>query len=192
MLSSLEAPEEEDLGVVDAIYVSKVMLDKYHVIMRNSQSNAVTLVLCAPDPSSMAELREATECALIALRSFIQDPTVVPGAGVIDVRLAQVVRRKLLSWKAENPGDILTARLLDGFAEALEFTAGALSKSQKVPPRQVIESIKASNEGWCAPFNGDGREEVLELHAAKASALKSAAQLAVTLYSIGGVIVDDR
>ena len=167
------------------------MLDKYYVVIRNGQRNSATLVLCAPHPVVMVELRAAVECAFVALRCFLRDPTLVPGAGAVDTRLAHTVRCKLERWKTEHPESIGTFRLVQGFALALEDTAAALNKSFKVSRTDVIESM--SRGCWRAPFVAGGTDvEIMDLRAVKAAALRAGVQLATTLYNIGGVILDTR
>lgn len=185
--SVFSAPKEDELGVVDAVIVSPIILGRYHVILRNDAIDITTLLIAAVDNDACVELKHGVECALKGLRHVINDAVVVPGAGHCEVYIASELRRRL------GEESIGVKAMVRSFASALEYTAGALDKSRRVTSSEVIGKISegiARSLGWDPTRSTMMTTPVYQGRAAKVSALKTAVEGALLISRIGGVIVD--
>ena len=69
-------------------------------------SPVCTLVLCAPDETSLEELKTVCQASIIALHETLKQPYVFPGAGCQDTHLASVLRMYGKNCSSEKSRDL--------------------------------------------------------------------------------------
>lgn len=99
-------------------------------------SPVCTLVLCAPDETSLEELKTVCQASIIALHETLKQPYVFPGAGCLDTHLASVLRMYGKNCSSEKSRDLgcskgqlisvinNVALCLESLAKCLEHDSG--------------------------------------------------------------------
>jgi len=146
--------KEENVAAVKDIKVLELQGKPYWKIT-SAHIPAVTFYICNRSEESLEEMKVVCEQAFWTLVSLLRDPTVVPGAGCLEVILAQHVRTmSILESKSlvenfsinENQLRIATAR----FASCLEGIGRSLHPSNKLP---LVDS--SSHHLWLVDQSAD-------------------------------------
>eukprot|EP00455_Lapot_gusevi_P045403 TRINITY_DN5801_c0_g2_i1.p1 TRINITY_DN5801_c0_g2~~TRINITY_DN5801_c0_g2_i1.p1 ORF type:complete len:540 (+),score=224.37 TRINITY_DN5801_c0_g2_i1:86-1705(+) len=190
MIPQLGAISPEDLGFCSSINVQEVGSHKITILNQNLQDSALTtIVIRGSSQNILNDIERAVDDGVNVVRSLGRDARFVPGAAATEIELA----RRLQSFAEQNPG--LEQYAIRKFGEALEVVARTLSENAGLNATDIIAKLYAAHERGEAAAGVDiegadvGETGVLDLLITKESALRLAADVAITILRVDQIIM---
>jgi len=178
-LSSLTVPSKSALGFVDSVQVSRIMQNKYYVIIKNKKVRISTLQICAVDTHAMEELRTVITNAIVVLKRFLTDSVLLSGGGATEVALAEHVRACARN-ELHNKRNANKKAIFESIAKVLELAR--LHRITENKETKLREKTLRCNSSVTPPLCA------LDLRFAKARALERAFKASIMLLRLQGTI----
>ncbi|KJE93545.1 chaperonin containing TCP1 subunit 8 [Capsaspora owczarzaki ATCC 30864] len=205
------APTKEELGSCSLVHTTEIGEERVVVFKQDGDESAIsTVVVRGSTPNIMEDIERAVDDAVNVFKALTKNPQFVAGAGSTEIELA-----RLLGTFADTRTG-LEQYAIKKFAQSFEVVPRALADNAGVSSGELISRLYAAHQagktnvgfdlaseadfapsGVTAAIGGaaavavaDARElGVLDLLAAKATAIKFAAQAAVTVLRVDQIIM---
>lgn len=215
-LARLGAPMPDEMGQIDVVETSEIGGDRV-TVFRQEDANAVTrtatIVLRGATQNHLEDVERAIDDGVNAVKAITKDPRLVPGAGATEIQLVE----RLTNFADRTPG--LPQHAIRKYAEAFEVIPRTLAESAGLDATEVLSRLytahhrtagaeSSEEEGssseeeepyWTTGVDlevgeSDGtldtvEEGILDLMAAKMSAIRLASESARTVLSVDQIIV---
>lgn len=198
-LVKLEAPTEADLGRADVVSVQELSGRRVVVVRQDDEESAIsTIVLRGATTSLLDDLERSVDGAVNAARNLCRDGRSLPGAGATETALAL----KLAEFAGTKTG--LEQYAITKFADALEVVPRTLAENSGRSATETMSRLFAEHTAGkgaqgvlidpeSAEATVDTEEEAIhDGYAAKESALKLAADAAITVLRVDHIIMSKQ
>ncbi|KAF8820834.1 putative T complex chaperonin [Cardiosporidium cionae] len=138
-LVRLGVPLPEEIGVAESVEVQEIASKKVTVI-RAKDSRVGTIVLRGATKNVLDEVERAIDDSISCVKSFLNDPKFVAGAGAIEIHLAH----KLQELGSNIPG--LDQYAVLKFATALECIPKIIASNAGYNPTEAITKLYAAHQ----------------------------------------------
>lgn len=159
LLVKLGAPTKEEMGHADKIYVDEISSQKCIVIVRESEENKLsTIVLRGSTTNMLDNLERIIEDGVNCFKSTCKDKNFVPGAGAIEMYLANGIK---------DFGKTVTSLdqyAIAKFGEAFEVVPRTLAENSGLNVNEVLANlIRMSHENAHSGINIKVRNFLIRL-----------------------------
>jgi thermosome len=139
-LATLVDLDEADLGRVDQIRIERYGEDELAVVEGGAAARTVTLLVRGGTEHVVAELERAVDDAVDVVVATLKNGEVVPGAGAIEVAIAESVR--------ENAATVTGRKQLavEAFARAMDAIPRTLAGNMGMDPIDVMVDLRARHD----------------------------------------------
>lgn len=191
VVGDVEAIESDDLGSAESVRVERYGEDDLAFIEGGAEASTVTLLVRGSTEHVLAELERAIGDALDVVAVALDDGGVVPGAGYVEIAVADRIRDEA----ARIDGRAQLAA--EAFADALDVLPRTLAENTGLDPIDALVDLRAANEtGRVGIVTVGERGEVadpvahgvIDPAAVKHEALASATDAATMIVRIDDVI----
>lgn len=210
-LARLGAPTKEELGSCSRVYVTEIGEERVVVFHQvGEESQVSTVVVRGSTPNIMDDIERAVDDGVNVFKALTKNPKFVAGAASAEIELA----RRLSSFADTRTG--LEQYAIKKFAEAFEVIPRTLADNAGVDSSDLISRLYAAHQGGKTNVGFDLASEsvlissaasslssaaaavsvkdatemgVLDLLLSKASAIKLAAQAAITVLRVDQIIM---
>ncbi|KAJ6655776.1 hypothetical protein lerEdw1_004829 [Lerista edwardsae] len=125
------------LGHAGLIYEYTLGEEKFTFIEKCDNPRSVTLLIRGPNKHTLTQIKDAVRDGLRAVKNAIEDGCVVPGAGAIEVAIADA----LMKHKSNIKG---RAQLgVQAFADALLIIPKVLAQNSGYDPQETLVKVQA-------------------------------------------------
>jgi len=188
----------DEVGHCDVVTVREIGGESCTIFDQSSEESKVaTIILRSSTKSQLDDLERACDDGIQTVKTMCQDPRFLPGGGACEIGLALAVSKLGEESKGLEQYPILR------FAEALEVIPRTLAENCGLEPNQVISKLYAAhkagknNSGVDIEHDSTGNSvveditttNVFDSFACKLSALRLAADVAVTILTIDQLIM---
>uniref|UniRef100_A0A8C5VVX6 Chaperonin containing TCP1 subunit 6B n=1 Tax=Microcebus murinus TaxID=30608 RepID=A0A8C5VVX6_MICMU len=136
-VNSLEDLTVDCLGHAGLVYEYTLGEEKFTFIEGCVNPLSVTLLVKGPNKHTLTQIKDALRDGLHAIKNAIEDGCVVPGAGAVEVAIAEA----LLVYKHNVKG---RARLgIQAFADALLIIPKVLAQNSGCDPQETLVKVQA-------------------------------------------------
>jgi T-complex protein 1 subunit theta len=190
------APVPGELGYADDVSVQELSSRLVTVFRQDDEDSGIaTIVLRGATMNLLDDMERAIDDATNVARVLCKDGRMVPGAGAAEMELAS----QLSKVAATTPG--LEQYALAKFAEAMEVVARTLAENSGQNERDIITSLYTAHANGKASFgvdvDGTGTKDaaaafILDSLAVKMSALRMAAETAITVLRVDTIIMSKQ
>ncbi|XP_040856525.1 T-complex protein 1 subunit zeta-2 isoform X2 [Ochotona curzoniae] len=140
-VNSLEDLSVECLGYAGLVYEHTLGEEKFTFIENCINPRSVTLLVKGPNKHTLTQTKDAIRDGLRAIKNAIEDGCVVPGAGAVEVALAEA----LVKYKHKIEG---RARLgVQAFADALLIIPKVLAQNSGYDMQETLVKVQAEHVG---------------------------------------------
>jgi T-complex protein 1 subunit theta len=140
LLVRLGAPTKEEMGHADKIYLDEISSQKCIVLVRNSDENKLsTIVLRGSTTNMLDNIERIIEDGVNTFKSACKDHSFVPGAGAIEMYLANGIKE--FSKTVTSLDQYAIAK----FGEAFEVVPRTLSENSGLNVNEVIANLVKLN-----------------------------------------------
>lgn len=192
-LVKIGAPTQEELGYCDVVTIDEIGSQQVCIFRQSKEDSAIsTIVVRGSTDNIMDDIERAIDDGVNVYKGLCKDARFVAGAAATEIELAQ----QLYKFADNTPG--LEQYALKKYAESFEVVARTLSDNCGLNSTEIISNLIAGHAGGNAHIgidveNGEVKDvlslEVLDLLAAKASAIKLATNTAVTILHVDQIIM---
>uniref|UniRef100_A0A7M4EM97 Chaperonin containing TCP1 subunit 6B n=1 Tax=Crocodylus porosus TaxID=8502 RepID=A0A7M4EM97_CROPO len=138
-MNSLEDLTPECLGHAGLVYEYTLGEEKYTFIEKCDNPRSVTLLIRGPNKHTLTQIKDAVRDGLRAVKNAIEDGCVVPGAGAVEVAIAQA----LVKYKPTIKG---RAQLgVQAFADALLIIPKVLAQNSGYDPQETLVKVQTEH-----------------------------------------------
>nr|XP_061801438.1 T-complex protein 1 subunit zeta-like isoform X2 [Nerophis lumbriciformis] len=135
-MNSVDDLTPECLGHAGLVYEHTLGEEKFTFIEKCENPRSVTLLIKGPNKHTLTQIKDAVRDGLRAVKNAIQDGCVVPGAGALEVALADA----LVKHKASVKG---RAQLgVQAFADALLVIPKVLAQNSGYDPQETLVKLQ--------------------------------------------------
>lgn len=191
------APTPEEMGYADLVAVQELSSRLVTVFRQEEEDAAVaTIVLRGATMNSLDDMERAIDDAVNTAKQVCKDGRLLAGGGAVEIELAS----KIQALGAATPG--LEQYAINKFAEALEVVPRILAENSGQDPTEVISGLYAAHAaghaGAGVDVDGDKPTKdcvaagVLDAYATKVSALRLAAEAAITILRVDTIIMSKQ
>lgn len=191
------APLPEELGYADVVAVQELSSKYVTVFQQHDDDSAVaTIVLRGATMNLLDDIERAVDDAVNTARVLCKDGRMVGGAGAAEIELAH----RIGEFGAATPG--LEQYGIKKFGEALEVVPRILAENSGKVPTDVISALYAAHAAGKkeAGVDVDGETPtkdvlaagILDALATKSSALRLAAEAALTVLRVDQIIMSKQ
>ncbi|CAH0388957.1 unnamed protein product [Bemisia tabaci] len=196
-LPRLTAPNKEELGYADSIYVDEVGDTSIVVFkLEGKESRVSTIVIRGSTDNYMDDIERAVDDGVNTFKVLSRDGRLVPGAGAVEIELAHRITEH------GNTLSGLEQYAVKKFGTALESFVKTLADNSGVKSNEVISKLYAAhsegNKNAGFDINGNGEilnskdENILDLYLLKFWGLKYATNAACTILKVDQIIMAKR
>uniref|UniRef100_A0A8C9PHM6 T-complex protein 1 subunit zeta n=1 Tax=Spermophilus dauricus TaxID=99837 RepID=A0A8C9PHM6_SPEDA len=138
-VNSLEDLNAECLGHAGLVYEHTLGEEKFTFIEDCVNPRSVTLLVKGPNKHTLTQIKDALRDGLRAIKNAIEDGCVVPGAGAVEVAIAEALVKHKHSVKGR-------ARLgVQAFADALLIIPKVLAQNSGYDLQETLVKIQAEH-----------------------------------------------
>ncbi|XP_069337122.1 T-complex protein 1 subunit zeta-2 isoform X2 [Eulemur rufifrons] len=138
-VNSLEDLTVDCLGHAGLVYEYALGEEKFTFIEDCVNPLSVTLLVKGPNKHTLTQIKDALRDGLHAIKNAIEDGCVVPGAGAVEVAIAEA----LVVYKHSVKG---RARLgVQAFADALLIIPKVLAQNSGCDPQETLVKVQAAH-----------------------------------------------
>ncbi|KAL4689229.1 hypothetical protein H8957_017289, partial [Semnopithecus entellus] len=138
-VNSFEDHTVDCLGHAGLVYEYTLDEEKFTFIEECVNPHSVTLLVRGPNKHTLTQIKDAIRDGLCAIKNAIEDGYMVPGAGAIEVAMAEA----LVAYKNSIKG---RARLgVQAFADALLIIPKVLAQNAGYDPRETLVKVQAEH-----------------------------------------------
>jgi len=189
-LVRMEPPAEADLGFCKHVHVKEIGSTQC-TIFDHEQDNSklATIVVRGSTSNIMDDVERAIDDGINVVKSMTKDARFVPGAGAVELRLADALQQ----YGEAQPG--LDQYAINKFGLALEVVPRTLAENAGIDAAETIAAMYKAHKGGAGGVGIDITElkagdcGVLDLLATKKEALKLAAEAAITVLRVDSIIM---
>ncbi|KAL1928429.1 hypothetical protein VTP01DRAFT_2785 [Rhizomucor pusillus] len=198
-LARLGAPMAEEMGYCDVVETVEIGSDRVTVFRQEEadKSRTTTVVIRGATQNHMDDIERAIDDGVNVIKAATRDNRLLIGAGASDMEL----NKRLQAVAAKTPG--LNQHAIKKFAEALEVVPRTLCDNAGMEATAVLSRLYAAHYqegddgatvGVDVENNNDGtldaaKAEIYDSYPAKYSALKLAADTAITILRVDQIIM---
>ncbi|XP_065765570.1 T-complex protein 1 subunit zeta-2 isoform X3 [Muntiacus reevesi] len=148
-VNSVEDLSVDCLGHAGLVYECTLGEEKYTFIEDCINPRSVTLLVKGPNKHTLTQIKDAVRDGLHAIKNAIEDGCVVPGAGAVEVAIAEA----LATYKHTIQG---RARLgVQGFADALLIIPKVLAQNSGYDLQETLVKVQAEHSDSKQPVGID-------------------------------------
>ena len=186
--------ETDDLGYVESIHIEKFADDELAFVEGGAEAESVTIFVRGGTEHVVDELERAVQDAVDVVVATVESGEVVPGAGVVEIAIAQGVRDAAASIEGRKQ------LAVEAFADAIEVIPRTLAENTGMDQIDALVDLRAANDEGRAGIIVSGQTGeiadpleygVLDPAAVKREAVESAAEAATMIVRIDDVIAAD-
>ncbi|WP_435063157.1 thermosome subunit alpha [Halobaculum sp. EA56] len=191
-LGTLDGVEADDLGTAGSVRVEKHGGDDVTFLEGNDDSRTVTLFVRGSTDHVVDETERAVDDALGVVVTAHEDGEVVPGAGAVEVAVADRLRA------GANAVTGRKALAVEAFADAIDAVPRTLAENAGLDPIDALVDLRARHErdgvagividGGAVEIADPTDFDVVDPAAVKREALESATEAATMILRIDDVI----
>ncbi|KFU99949.1 T-complex protein 1 subunit zeta, partial [Pterocles gutturalis] len=138
-MNSVEDLTPDCLGHAGLVYEYTLGEEKYTFIEKCDNPRSVTLLIRGPNKHTLTQIKDAVRDGLRAVKNAIEDGCVVPGAGALEVAVANA----LVKHKPNVKG---RAQLgVQAFADALLIIPKVLAQNSGYDPQETLVKVQAEH-----------------------------------------------
>ncbi|KAK1331070.1 hypothetical protein QTO34_009018 [Cnephaeus nilssonii] len=138
-VNSLEDLSVDCLGHAGLVHEYAVGEEKFTFVEDCVNPRSVTLLVKGPNKHTLTQIKDAVRDGLRAIRNAIEDGCVVPGAGAVEVAIAEA----LIKYKHSIKG---RARLgVQAFADALLIIPKVLAQNSGYDPQETLVKVQTEH-----------------------------------------------
>nr|KAF6308824.1 chaperonin containing TCP1 subunit 6B [Pipistrellus kuhlii] len=138
-VNSLEDLSVDSLGHAGLVHEYAVGEEKFTFVEDCVNPRSVTLLVKGPNKHTLTQIKDAVRDGLRAIRNAIEDGCVVPGAGAVEVTIAEA----LIKYKHSIKG---RARLgVQAFADALLIIPKVLAQNSGYDPQETLVKVQTES-----------------------------------------------
>nr|XP_003933086.2 LOW QUALITY PROTEIN: T-complex protein 1 subunit zeta-2 [Saimiri boliviensis boliviensis] len=138
-VNSFEDLTVDCLGHAGLVYEYTLGEEKFTFIEECINPRSVTLLVKGPNKHTLTQIKDAIRDGLRAIKNAIEDGCVVPGAGAVEVAMAEA----LVMYKNRVTG---RARLgVQAFADALLIIPKVLAQNAGYDPQETLVKVQAEH-----------------------------------------------
>ncbi|XP_074779129.1 T-complex protein 1 subunit zeta isoform X2 [Athene noctua] len=138
-MNSVEDLTPDCLGHAGLVYEYTLGEEKYTFIEKCDNPRSVTLLIRGPNKHTLTQIKDAVRDGLRAVKNAIEDGCVVPGAGALEVAVANA----LVKHKPNVKG---RAQLgVQAFADALLIIPKVLAQNSGYDPQEALVKVQAEH-----------------------------------------------
>ncbi|XP_044532316.1 T-complex protein 1 subunit zeta isoform X3 [Gracilinanus agilis] len=138
-MNSLEELSPDCLGHAGLVYEYTLGEEKFTFIEKCVNPRSVTLLIKGPNKHTLTQIKDAVRDGLRAVKNAIEDGCVVPGAGAVEVAIAEA----LIKHKPNVKG---RARLgVQAFADALLIIPKVLAQNSGFDLQETLVKVQAEH-----------------------------------------------
>ncbi|XP_041492995.1 LOW QUALITY PROTEIN: T-complex protein 1 subunit zeta-like [Microtus oregoni] len=138
-LNSFDDLNSECLGHAGLVYEYTLSEEKFTFIEKCNNPRSVTLLVRGPDKHTLTQIKDAIRDGLMAVKNAIVDGCVVPGAGEVEVAMAEA----LIKYKPSVKG---RAQLgVQAFADALLIIPKVLAQNSGFDLQETLVKVQAEH-----------------------------------------------
>jgi len=191
LLATVDDIDEADLGYAEDSSVKRYGDDELLFVSGGAEADAVTIFVRAGTEHVLDELERAVQDGVDAVLAAAESGRVVPGAGCVEITLANAVRSAAAGIEGREQ------LAVEAFADALDAIPRTIAENTGMDPIDALVEVRAANEdgrgGILAESErgevGDPVEHgVLDPATVKHEVLSSATEAATMIVRIDDVI----
>nr|XP_031543123.1 T-complex protein 1 subunit zeta [Vicugna pacos] len=138
-LNSLDGLSPDCLGYAGLVYEYTLGEEKFTFIEKCNNPRSVTLLIKGPNKHTLTQIKDAIRDGLRAVKNAIDDGCVVPGAGAVEVAMAEA----LIKYKPSVKG---RAQLgVQAFADALLIIPKVLAQNSGFDLQETLVKVQAEH-----------------------------------------------
>ncbi|KAK4812163.1 hypothetical protein QYF61_002266 [Mycteria americana] len=138
-MNSVEDLTPDCLGHAGLVYEYTLGEEKYTFIEKCDNPRSVTLLIRGPNKHTLTQIKDAVRDGLRAVKNAIEDGCVVPGAGALEVAVANA----LIKHKPNVKG---RAQLgVQAFADALLIIPKVLAQNSGYDPQETLVKVQTEH-----------------------------------------------
>uniref|UniRef100_A0A8C2TDN1 Chaperonin containing TCP1 subunit 6B n=3 Tax=Coturnix japonica TaxID=93934 RepID=A0A8C2TDN1_COTJA len=138
-MNSVEDLTPDCLGHAGLVYEYTLGEEKYTFIEKCDNPRSVTLLIRGPNKHTLTQIKDAVRDGLRAVKNAIEDGCVIPGAGALEVAVANA----LVKHKPNVKG---RAQLgVQAFADALLIIPKVLAQNSGYDPQETLVKVQAEH-----------------------------------------------
>uniref|UniRef100_A0A8C9D044 T-complex protein 1 subunit zeta n=1 Tax=Phocoena sinus TaxID=42100 RepID=A0A8C9D044_PHOSS len=138
-LNSLDNLNPDCLGHAGLVYEYTLGEEKFTFIEKYNNPRSVTLLIKGPNKHTLTQIKDAIRDGLRAVKNAIDDGCVVPGAGAVEVAMAEA----LIKYKPSVKG---RAQLgVQAFADALLMIPKVLAQNSVFDLQETLVKVQAEH-----------------------------------------------
>ena len=138
-LNSFDDLNPECLGHAGLVYEYTLGEEKFTFIEKCNNPRSVTLLVKGPNKHTLTQIKDAIRDGLRAVKNAIDDGCVVPGAGAVEVAMAEA----LIKYKPSVKG---RAQLgVQAFADALLIIPKVLAQNSDFDLQETLVKVQAEH-----------------------------------------------
>uniref|UniRef100_A0A915Q5C0 T-complex protein 1 subunit theta n=1 Tax=Setaria digitata TaxID=48799 RepID=A0A915Q5C0_9BILA len=195
--SSLQCvPPRTSYGECDRVYRDEIGETEVTIFDKLSERGHVaTIVIRGSSQSRMDDIERAIDDAINTYKALTRDCQLLPGAGAVEVELA----RQIESFGEKCAG--LEQYSIKKFAHALEALPKQIAENAGLDPTEVLSKIYAAHQegqqnAGIDLISGEVidvvQENIYDLYSGKKSAIKLAADAAMTILKVDQIIMSKQ
>ena len=184
-LVRMEPPTAADLGYCKHVFVKEIGSTQCTIFdHEKDNSKLATIVVRGSTSNIMDDVERAIDDGINVVKSMTKNARFVPGAGAIELRLADALQQ----YGEAQPG--LDQYAITKFGLALEVVPRTLAENAGIDAAETIAAMYKAHKGGQGGVGIDinalkaGDCGVLDLLATKKEALKLAAEAAITVLRV--------
>ncbi|KFW86408.1 T-complex protein 1 subunit zeta, partial [Manacus vitellinus] len=138
-MNSVEDLTPDCLGHAGLVYEYTLGEEKYTFIEKCENPRSVTLLIRGPNKHTLTQIKDAVRDGLRAVKNAIEDGCVVPGAGALEVAVANALVKHKPSVKGR-------AQLgVQAFADALLIIPKVLAQNSGYDPQETLVKVQTEH-----------------------------------------------
>jgi len=193
-VGTLKDIDAADFGHLESVHIEKYGDDELAFVEGGDEASAVTLFVRGGTEHVVDELERAVQDAVDVVVATVESGEVVPGAGVVEIAIAQGVRDAAASIEGRKQ------LAVEAFADAIEVIPRTLAENAGMDQIDALVDLRAANEGGRAGIIVSGQvgeiadpleQGVLDPATVKREAVESATEAATMIVRIDDVIAAD-
>ena len=194
-LPLMTPPTPEEAGRCDDVFLSEIGDTPVVVFKQDREDNAVaTIVIRGATANVMDDIERAIDDGVNCFKSLTRDARMVPGAGAVEIELAQ----RLASYGQTIPG--LEQYAIKKFAEAFEVVPRTMAENAGIKATELVSNLYAAHAsgGKNIGFDIEGENaatidvqeaKILDSFLVKYWALKFSSNAACTVLRVDQIIM---
>ncbi|ETE72922.1 T-complex protein 1 subunit zeta [Ophiophagus hannah] len=136
-MNSVDDLSIDCLGHAGLVYEYTLGEEKYTFIEKCENPRSVTLLIKGPNKHTLTQIKDAVRDGLRAVKNAIEDGCVVPGAGALEVAIADALVKHKPSVKGRSQLGV------QAFADALLIIPKVLAQNAGYDPQETLVKVQA-------------------------------------------------